>query len=88
MPLAREPKQGPRLALAPVAVACCALAGWIALHLTERWARTAAVVLTAGVLAVAAVQCLSTYRVLGDRFAARLAALLAAPPAAGSRCPG
>jgi hypothetical protein len=81
--LLASPKQGPRLALAPVAVACCALAGWIALHLTERWARTAAAVLTAGVLAVAAVQCLSTYRVLGDRFAARLAALLAAPP--GSR---
>lgn len=81
--LLASPKQGPRLWLAPVGVACCAIAGGVALHLTERWTRVAATVLTAGVLVVAGAQCLLTYRTLGDHFAARLSALVAAPP--GSR---
>ena len=81
--LLASPKQGPRLDLAPVSIACAAIAAWVALHLTTRWARTAAAVLTAGVLVIAGWRCLAIYRVLGAEFAQRWAVL--APAAPGSR---
>jgi hypothetical protein len=78
-----SPKQGPRLYLAPVAIACAAIAAAVSLHLTTRWAKTAAAVLTAIVLVVAGGRCLATYHTLGREFAQRWAVLEPAPP--GSR---
>jgi hypothetical protein len=78
-----SPKQGPRLYLAPVAIACAAIAAGVALHLTTRWAKLAAAALTALVLVVAGARCLATYHTLGHEFAQRWALLAPAPP--GSR---
>ena len=78
-----SPKQGPRLYLAASAILCAAIAAGVSLHLTTRWARTAAAALTAIVLVFAGWRCLATYHTLGREFAQRWAVL--APAAPGSR---
>jgi len=74
-----SPKQGPRLYLATIVIACAALAGWVLAQCVARWARVVTAALAAGVLAFMAWKCVSTYRILGREFRERIAILDAAP---------
>jgi len=77
--LLASPKQGPRLYLASVVLACAAIAGWVMAQAAARWARGVTAALAAGVLAYASFKCVTTYHTLGREFADRVRMLDAAP---------
>jgi hypothetical protein len=77
--LLASPKQGPRLYLASIVIACAVVAGWVLAQCVARWARTVVATLAAGVLAYMASRCIPTYRILGREFRERVAILDAAP---------
>ncbi|HTL38939.1 MAG TPA: DUF6056 family protein, partial [Kofleriaceae bacterium] len=77
--LLASPKQGPRLYLASVVIACAALAGWMLAQCVARWARAVTAALATVVLAYMTWRCIPTYRTLGREFRERVAILDAAP---------
>jgi hypothetical protein len=77
--LLASPKQGMRLYLASVVLACAAVAGWVVAQCAARWARGVAATLAAGVLAYASFECVTTYHTLAREFAERVRLLDAAP---------
>jgi hypothetical protein len=77
--LLASPKQGPRLYLASVVIACAVTSAWLLAQCVERWARAVTAALAAGVLAFMAWRCVPTYRILGREFRERVAILDAAP---------
>lgn len=77
--LLASPKQGPRLYLASVVIACAAVAAWSLAQCVSRWARSVVAALATIVLAHMAWRCVPTYRTLGREFAERVKILEAAP---------
>jgi uncharacterized membrane protein HdeD (DUF308 family) len=74
-----SPKQGPRLYLATMVIACAAIAGWVVAQLVSRWSRAIAVAMIAAVLLYAGYRMTSAYSRLGREFRERIVILDAAP---------
>ena len=74
-----SPKQGPRLYLASVVIACTVVAGWVVPQLASRWSKTLAALSATAVLGYMTYRCVPTYHTLGREFAERVAILEAAP---------
>lgn len=77
--LLASPKQGPRLYLASVVIACAAVAGAVLAQCVSRWARTVVAALATFIIAKMAWRCVPTYQTLGREFAERVRLLDAAP---------
>jgi hypothetical protein len=74
-----SPKQGSRLYLATIVIACAALAGWLTAQVVARWSRIAVASACAAVLLYAGARMTSAYYTLGREFRERVAILEAAP---------
>jgi hypothetical protein len=77
--LLASPKQGARLYLASVVIACAAVAAWVLAQCVSRWARTVLAALATIVLAHMVWRCIPTYRTLDREFAERVRMLENAP---------